>query len=333
MNKKVFIIAEAGDNHNGNIELAYRLVDVAKEAGADCVKFQTFITEEVVSVYAEKAEYQKQNTDSNDNQYEMIKKLELSFEDFKKIKKYCDDKEILFLSTAFDIPSIEFLEELDMPIWKIPSGEITNLPYLLRIAKTHKDIILSTGMADMDEIKEAVDVLKKNGAGEITILHCTTEYPAPFDEINLNAMDEIRNEFKCNVGYSDHTLGILVPVAAVAKGAKVIEKHFTLDKDMEGPDHKASLEPAELKEMIGSIRTIELVLGDGEKKPSDTEIKNKEIARKSIVARVDIRKGDIFTEKNLAAKRPGNGISPMKWYDILGKKAARDFRKDELIEI
>ncbi len=333
MNKKVFIIAEAGDNHNGNIELAYRLVDVAKEAGADCVKFQTFITEEVVSVYAEKAEYQKQNTDSNDNQYEMIKKLELSFEDFKKIKKYCDDKEILFLSTAFDIPSIEFLEELDMPIWKIPSGEITNLPYLIRIAKTHKDIILSTGMADMDEIKEAVDVLKKNGAGEITILHCTTEYPAPFDEINLNAMDEIRNEFKCNVGYSDHTLGTLVPVAAVAKGAKVIEKHFTLDKDMEGPDHKASLEPAELKEMIGSIRTIELVLGDGEKKPSDTEIKNKEIARKSIVARVDIRKGDIFTEKNLAAKRPGNGISPMKWYDILGKKAARDFRKDELIEI
>ena len=333
MNKKVFIIAEAGDNHNGNIDLAYRLVDVAKEAGADCVKFQTFITEEVVSVYAEKAEYQKQNTDSNDSQYDMIKKLELSFEDFKKIKKYCDDREILFLSTAFDIPSIEFLEEINIPFWKIPSGEITNLPYLIRIAQTHKDIILSTGMADMDEIKEAVDVLKKNGAGEITILHCTTEYPAPFDEINLNAMDSIRDEFNCKVGYSDHTLGTLVPVAAVVKGAKVIEKHFTLDKNMEGPDHKASLEPAELKEMIDSIRTIELVLGDGEKTPSDTEIKNKIIARKSIVARVDIDKGDVFTEHNITCKRPGNGISPMKWYDVLGKKASRAFRKDELIEI
>lgn len=333
MNSKVFIIAEAGDNHNGDINLAYKLVDEAKKAGADCVKFQTFITEEVVSVYAEKAEYQKKNTAGGDSQYEMIKKLELSFDDFKKIKKYCDSKDILFLSTAFDIPSIDFLEDLGIPFWKIPSGEITNLPYLLRIARTHKDVILSTGMADINEIRDAVELLRRNGAGEITILHCTTEYPAPFDEVNLNAMDTIRNEFNCDVGYSDHTLGILIPVAAVAKGAKVIEKHFTLDKNMDGPDHKASLEPEELKNMIESIRLVESALGSGEKKASEIEINNKNIARKSIVARTDIKEGEVFTEENITCKRPGNGISPMKWHNVLGTKASRDFRRDELIEI
>lgn len=330
---KVFIIAEAGDNHNGDFNLALKLVDAAVEAGADCVKFQTFVTEEVVSVYAEQAEYQKNNTGKRESQYDMIKKLELSFDDFKRIKKYCDECGILFLSTAFDNPSIDFLESISIPFWKIPSGEITNLPYLIKIAKTHKDVILSTGMADMEEIEAAVKILKEYGAGEITLLHCTTEYPAPFEEVNLNAIDTIKNKFNCKVGYSDHTKGIVVPVAAVAKGAAVIEKHFTLDKNMEGPDHKASLEPDELKKMVKSIRLIEDAMGDGEKKVTKSEEKNKDVARKSIVAKTAIHRGDMFTEDNITVKRPGNGISPMEWFSIIGTKAVRDFEKDELIEI
>lgn len=330
---KVFIIAEAGDNHNGNYETALKLVDIAIEAGADCVKFQTFITENVISKFAEKAEYQKQNTGTDESQFDMVKKLELSFEEFRNIKKYCDKKGILFLSTPFDLDSIEFLETLHIPLWKIPSGEITNLPYLTKIAKTGKDIIMSTGMCQMQEIKEALTILKENGAGKITLLHCNTEYPAPFIDVNLNAMKTMRDKFKVEVGYSDHTVGIAVPIAAVAMGARVIEKHFTLDKNMEGPDHKASLEPDELKQMVIDIRNIEKAMGNGQKIPSMSEIKNIDIARKSIVANCDIKKGEILTDRNLYIKRPGNGISPMKWNEVIGTRAIKDFKKDELILI
>lgn len=330
---KVFIIAEAGDNHNGNYETALKLVDIAIEAGADCVKFQTFITENVISKFAEKAEYQKQNTGTDESQFDMVKKLELSFEEFRNIKKYCDKKGILFLSTPFDLDSIEFLETLHIPLWKIPSGEITNLPYLIKIAKTGKDIIMSTGMCQMQEIKEALTILKENGAGKITLLHCNTEYPTPFIDVNLNAMKTMRDKFKVEVGYSDHTVGIAVPIAAVAMGARVIEKHFTLDKNMEGPDHKASLEPDELKQMVIDIRNIEKAMGNGQKIPSMSEIKNIDIARKSIVANCDIKKGEILTDRNLYIKRPGNGISPMKWNEVIGTRAIKDFKKDELILI
>lgn len=329
--KKVFIIAEAGDNHNGSYENALKLVDKAVESGADCVKFQTFITENVISKFAEKAEYQKENTSADETQFEMVKKLELSFEDFKKIKKYCDEKEILFLSTPFDLDSIDFLQSIDIPFWKIPSGEITNLPYLIKIARTKKDIIISTGMCQMEEIAEALDILKKNGAGKITVLHCNTEYPTPFCDVNLNAMRTIKQEFNVEVGYSDHTIGIEVPIAAVAMGASVIEKHFTLDKNMDGPDHKASLEPEELKTMVVCIRNIENALGNGKKSPSKSEQKNIIIARKSIVANCDIKKGEILTKEKLYIKRPGNGISPMEWYKVIGNKAVKDFKKDELI--
>ena len=329
----VFIIAEAGDNHNGSFDLALKLVDVAVESGADCVKFQTFVTEEVVSKKAEKADYQKQSTGANESQYEMVKKLELSFGQFRKLDSYCKKKGIMFLSTAFDLKSTEFLNTLDMPFWKIPSGEITNLPYLMKIAQTNKNVVLSTGMATVDEIRDAVDVLTNNGAGKITLLHCNTEYPTPMRDVNLKAMNSLHKLFNLDVGYSDHTLGIEVPVAAVALGAKVIEKHFTLDRNMEGPDHQASLEPHELKNMVESIRNIEEALGSNIKKPSQSEIKNINIARKSIVARRNILKGEVFTEENLAVKRPGNGISPMKWFDILGKISTKDFEEDELIEI
>jgi len=329
----VFIIAEAGDNHNGSFDLALKLVDVAVESGADCVKFQTFVTEEVVSKKAEKADYQKQSTGANESQYEMVKKLELSFGQFRKLDSYCKKKGIMFLSTAFDLKSTEFLNTLDMPFWKIPSGEITNLPYLMKIAQTNKNVVLSTGMATVDEIRDAVDVLTNNGAGKITLLHCNTEYPTPMRDVNLKAMNSLHKLFNLDVGYSDHTLGIEVPVAAVALGAKVIEKHFTLDRNMEGPDHQASLEPHELKNMVESIRNIEKALGSDIKKPSQSEIKNINIARKSIVARRNILKGEVFTEENLAVKRPGNGISPMKWFDILGKISTKDFEEDELIEI
>ena len=330
--KITFIIAEAGDNHNGDFDTAIKLVDAAVDAGADCVKFQTFITENVISKFAEKADYQKENTGSNESQFDMVKKLELSFEQFRAIKQYCEKRGILFLSTPFDLDSILFLEEINIPFWKIPSGEITNLPYLEKIARTGKKIILSTGMSTMDEIKNAIEILKKNGSGEITLLHCNTEYPTPFEDVNLLAMKTLQETFQVNVGYSDHTQGIEIPIAAVAMGATVIEKHFTLDKNMEGPDHKASLEPNELKQMVVSIRNIEQAVGNGIKQPSPSEKKNIDIARKSIVAKCDIKKGEVLSEDNLYITRPGNGISPMRWYDIIGTKAVRDFKEDELIE-
>lgn len=329
----VFIIAEAGDNHNGSLKLALELVDIAVDSGADCVKFQTFITEEVISKKAEKADYQKVSTGVIESQFEMVKKLELSFEEFREIDAYCKERGIVFLSTPFDLMSIDFLNTLDMPFWKIPSGEITNLPYLIKIAQTNKDVVLSTGMSTIDEVMAATDVLKTYGAGKITILHCNTEYPTAMEDVNLNAMSSIQRLLKCDVGYSDHTLGIEVPIAAVALGAKVIEKHFTIDRSMEGPDHQASLEPDELKNMVKSIRNIEMALGNGEKMPSKSEIKNINIARKSIVARRKISIDEFFTEDNLAIKRPGNGISPMKWFEVLGQRALKDFDKDELVEI
>lgn len=329
--KKIFIIAEAGDNHNGDYNLAIQLVDKAVEAGADCVKFQTFVTENVISKFAEKAEYQKENTGIEESQFEMVKKLELSFEQFRSIQQYCKEKKIMFLSTPFDLDSVEFLEEIDIPFWKIPSGEITNLPYLEKIANTGKDIILSTGMCAMDEIEQALSVLKKNGAGQVTLLHCNTEYPTPLEDVNLRAMSTMADEFQVPVGYSDHTVGIEVPIAAAALGATVIEKHFTLDKNMEGPDHKASLEPEELKQMVASIRNIEKAMGSSEKKISPSEKKNIKIARKSIVAKRDIAQGEKLTEENLSVKRPGDGISPMRWYEVIGTVAVKNFKADELI--
>lgn len=325
---RVFIIAEAGDNHNGSFELAKKLVDVAKNAGADAVKFQTFKTEEIVCADAQMAEYQKKNLGFEETQFEMIKKLELSFEHFIELKKYCDKSGILFLSTPFDIPSVDFLYSLNLPVYKIPSGEITNLPYLRKINSYKTKVILSTGMADLNEIRAALNILKDC---EVSLLHCTTEYPCPFDNVNLRAMDTLRKEFNLPVGYSDHTKGIEVSVAAVAMGATIIEKHFTLDKNMEGPDHKASLEPNELKQMVTSIRNIEMALGNGIKEPQDSEKKNIKIARKSIVAKCDIKKGDILTEENITVKRPGNGISPMRWDKIIGSEAKKDYRRDELI--
>lgn len=330
---KTQIIAEIGVNHNGNYEIAEKMVYEAKKCGADIVKFQTAKPELVMSKFAEKAEYQINNTNNNESQLEMCKKIHLPFEDYIKLKDICDKIDIQFLSTPFDLESVDFLKNMDIPLWKIPSGEITNLPYLIKIANTHKPIIMSTGMCEIREIEEAMKILKENGSGEITLLHCTTEYPAPIEDVNLKAMLTLKEKFNVNVGYSDHTKGIEVPIAAVAMGAMVIEKHFTLDKSMEGPDHKASLEPSELKEMINSIRNVELAMGNGEKKPAASEVKNIEIARKSIVAKVGIKKDDILTEENITVKRPGNGISPMKWFEVLGKKAIRDFEEDELIEI
>ena len=327
----VLIIAEAGVNHNGSLELAYRLVDAAKSAGADCVKFQTFKTEKLVSRIAEKAKYQKKTTGDN-SQKNMLKALELSFNDFSKLKEYCDKVGICFISTPFDLDSIEFLNSLDMPFWKIPSGEITDLPYLLALAKTKKPVILSTGMCEMYEIESAIRILKENGTKDIKLLHCNTEYPTPFEDVNLRAMETMRETFNLEVGYSDHTEGIEVSIAAVTLGASIIEKHFTLDRNMKGPDHKASLEPDELAAMIQGIRHIEKAIGDGIKAPSASEEKNKTAARKSIVAKKAIKHGDIFCEENLTVKRPGNGISPMRWFEVIGKKATRDYAEDELIE-
>ncbi|NCC01718.1 MAG: N-acetylneuraminate synthase [Clostridia bacterium] len=330
---KALIIAEAGVNHNGNLELAKKLVDVAKSAGADIIKFQTFISKNVVSKNAKKAEYQKKNHNKEESQLEMVKKLELSFEEFANLYEYCKDKDIEFMSTAFDFESIDFLDALGLVNWKIPSGEITNLPYLIKIAKLNKPVILSTGMSTMEDIRSAIQVLKDNESGELIVLHCTTEYPTPFEDVNLRAMNTIKEEFGVKVGYSDHTKGIEVPIAAVALGATVIEKHFTLDRNMEGPDHKASLEPDELAAMVKAIRNVEKALGSCEKKPADSEIKNMAIARKSIIAKHAIKAGEIFSDDNLTVKRPGNGISPMKWFEIIGRKASRDFEEDELIEI
>lgn len=329
----VYIIAEAGVNHNGCIDTAKKLVDCAKEAGADCIKFQTFVAKNIASKSAVKAEYQKKQTDSNESQLEMLKKLELSFDEFTQLSIYCREKEIEFLSTGFDFDSIDYLNSLGMQTWKIPSGDLTNYPYLVKIAKLNKDVILSTGMATMEEIEDAVAVLKENGAKSIVILHCTTEYPTPFNDVNLKAMETIREHFHLPVGYSDHTKGIEVPVAAVALGATVIEKHFTLDKEMEGPDHKASLEPEELTAMVKAIRNIEKAIGDGQKNPAASEIKNMAIARKSIVAKTAIQAGEVFSEANLTTKRPGNGLSPMKWNELIGTKATRSFEEDELITL
>lgn len=330
---KIFIIAEAGVNHNGDIKMAQKLIDVAKSAGADAVKFQTFKAGSLVSKVAQKADYQKQTTGADESQLEMVKKLELSFCDFRELKKYCDEKEISFLSTPFDFESIDFLESLEMLIYKVPSGEITNLPYLMKIASKGKPVIMSTGMSDMDEVESALEVLRDNGAGSVTLLHCNTQYPTPFEDANIKAMLTLKERFGVAVGYSDHTLGIEAPIAAVALGATVIEKHFTLDKNIEGPDHKASLDPQELIDMVTSIRNIELALGDGIKTPSKSEIPNKEVARKSIVAKRNIVKGEIFIEENITVKRPGNGISPMKWFEVLGRSAEHDYFEDELIDL
>ena len=329
----VFIIAEAGVNHNGSIDLAKKLIDVASDAGADAVKFQTFKAENLVSKSASKAAYQQETTDKEESQYEMIKKLELDIDTHKELMAYCTKKEIMFLSTPFDHESIEMLNMLGLEIFKIPSGEITNLPYLREIGRLGKEIILSTGMADMGEIEDALDILVESGTPKehITILHANTMYPTPMEDVNLKAMVTIGKTFDVAYGYSDHTLGIEVDIAAVALGASVIEKHFTLDKMMEGPDHKASLEPSELKAMVEGIRNIEKALGSSIKKPSPSEKPNMVVARKSIVANRTIKKGEKLTQENLAIKRPGNGIAPMRWDEIVGSIAAKDYNQDDLI--
>ena len=329
----VFIIAEAGVNHNGSVKLAKQLIDAACEANADAVKFQTFKTENLVSRNAEKAKYQKETTASDETQFEMIKKLELDAEVHKELMEYCKSKNIIFMSTPFDLDSIKLLVGLGLDTFKIPSGEITNLPYLRQIGKLGKRVILSTGMSNMNEIDDALNVLINAGThkNNITVLHANTEYPTPMEDVNLNAMVSIGNRFDVDYGYSDHTLGIEVDIAAVAMGAKVIEKHFTLDKMMEGPDHKASLEPEELRAMVSAIRNIEKALGDGIKKPSKSEKPNMDVARKSIVASRAIKKGDLFSEDNLTVKRPGNGISPMRWDEIIGTQAKQNYKKDQMI--
>ena len=329
------IIAEAGVNHNGSMELAKKLIDVAVEAGSDYVKFQTFKAAKIASKSAAKAAYQQQTTSAGESQLDMLRKLELSDADHVLLQKYCAEKKIKFLSTAFDLDSIDTLKALGIKLGKIPSGEITNLPYLRKMAASFNELILSTGMCDMEELQSSVQAILKTGfpKEKITILHCNTEYPTPFEDVNLNAMLTIAQTVGVPVGYSDHTLGIEVPVAAVALGAAVIEKHFTLDRNMEGPDHKASLEPAELVAMVKAIRHIEKAMGNGIKQPSSSEIKNRAIARKSIVASEEIHAGELFTEKNITVKRPGIGITPMKWDEVIGKVAKRDFGEDELIEL
>lgn len=327
---KTLIIAEAGVNHNGSIEMARSLIDAAKEAGADYVKFQTAKLDALVSKNAVMADYQKKNTGQEESQKEMLAKLLLPFSDFIALSDYCREKQIGFLSTPFDMESIAFLEEI-VPFWKVPSGEITNYPYLVAIGKTKKPVILSTGMCELSEIDDAVSVLRENGTADLTLLHCNTQYPTPYRDVNLRAMETLKNRYHVNVGYSDHTAGTEVPVAAVALGASVIEKHFTLDKTLPGPDHKASLEPEELRRMIRAIRNVEAALGSSEKKVSPSEQENLLVARKSIVAARKISKGELLSERNLTAKRPGTGISPMKWKQVVGTRAVKDFEEDELI--
>ena len=331
--KKTLIIAEAGVNHNGSPDIARALIDRAKSAGADIVKFQTAKAGNVISKHAAKAEYQKKTTGEDGSQLDMAKKLTLSYDDFRDLKAYCDNVGIEFLSTPFDLESIDFLHRLGCRFWKVPSGEITNYPYLVRIGETHLPVVMSTGMASMDEVRAAYDLLKKSGAGDITLLHCTTEYPAPYEDVNLAAMKALGDEFGCRTGYSDHTLGTEIAVAAAALGATVIEKHFTLDRNMEGPDHKASLEPDEFAQMVRMIRNVDAAIGSGVKIAAQSEIKNIAIARKSIVASVPIRKGEELTEENITTKRPGTGISPRRWNEVIGTRAVRDFEEDELIEI
>ena len=329
---RTMIIAEAGVNHNGKLTLAKQLARTAKECGADVVKFQTFHIDGMVSKYAQMAEYQKTNTGKVESQKEMLRKLSLSKGEFLSLADYCNEIGIHFLSTPFDIDSIHFLTHLQ-DMWKIPSGEITNYPYLVEIARTGKDVILSTGMSTLEEVDAAMTVLRDTGAGKITILHCTTNYPTPADEVNLKAMITLKDHFGCDTGYSDHTLGIEVPIAAVAMGAVIIEKHLTLDHSMKGPDHKASLEPDELARMIKAIRNVESALGNGSKTPSKSEMKNISVARKSIIASKAIKAGETLSVDNLATKRPGTGISPMRWNEIIGTTAVRDFDEDELIEL
>ena len=327
----IVIIAEAGVNHNGSMELAKKMVHAAKEAGADYVKFQTFVPKELVSRYAAKADYQKETTDAGESQLQMLEKLALREKDFVELKQYCKECGIGFISTPFDLKSMEFLESLDMDFWKIPSGEVTNYPYLEKIGKTGRKVVMSTGMCELSEIREAIQVLEENGTMDITLLHCNTEYPTPFEDVNLRAMEQMKQELGKPIGYSDHTIGIEVPIAAAALGAVVIEKHFTLDKSMDGPDHRASLEPDELKQMVMAVRNIEKCLGDGVKRRTDSEEKNLAVARKSIVAKCPIKKGETFTEENLTVKRPGNGVSPMLWKQILFTEAKQDYDTDELI--
>lgn len=330
---RVIIIAEAGVNHNGSVSLAKKMVDAAKEAGADYVKFQTFVPQALVASYASKAEYQKAATGSDETQLQMLNKLALTKDNFKELRDYCSTVGIGFISTPFDMGSIDFLESFDMDFWKIPSGEVTNFPYLVAMAKTGRKIIMSTGMCNLSEIKDAIEVLESNGADDITLLHCNTQYPTPFDDVNLQAIKTISESTGKPVGYSDHTLGIEIPIAAVAIGASVIEKHFTLDRNMGGPDHKASLTPDELKEMVTSIRNVERAMGNGIKVASKSEEANKTVARKSIVANCKIVEGEKFTEDNLTTKRPGTGISPMRWDEIIGRVSNRNYEKDELIEL
>jgi N,N'-diacetyllegionaminate synthase len=332
---KVLIIAEAGVNHNGSLKIAKQLVVAASEAGADIVKFQTFSADRLVTKSANKAEYQNQTTDASESQHAMIQKLELSLEMHKALILFCKQCNIEFFSTGFDIQSIDILVDLGLEHFKIPSGEITNLPYLRHIGKYGKPVILSTGMANLGEIEAALDVLETSGVQRknITVLHCNTEYPTPMKDVNLKAMLAIRDTFGVKVGYSDHTFGTEVSVAAVALGATVIEKHFTLDRTLPGPDHRASLEPNELRAMVMAIRNIEEALGDGIKRPSPSETKNKLIARKSLVAATAIQNGEFFTKANLTVKRPGTGITPMRWDEVLGRTAVRDFEPDEMIEL
>jgi len=331
--KKTLIIAEAGVNHNGDLNLAKKLIEVAADAGADFVKFQSFKAKDCISTRAKKATYQLKTTPQNESQLEMVSKLELDAKAHKELKSWAKKCGIAFLSTPFDLASIELLNDLGLEIFKIPSGEITHLPYLKKIASFNKKILLSTGMSNLAEIETALNILCKNGTKRqnITLLHCTTEYPAPFDEINLKAIQTLKDAFKLDVGYSDHTRGIHISLAAVALGASVIEKHFTLDKTMQGPDHKASLEPDELKALCTQIRQIQKAMGDGIKKASKSEKKNIPIARKSLVAKKAIKKGERFSEENLTAKRPGNGISAIRYEEFLGKRARKNYEEDELI--
>ncbi|MBT3879729.1 MAG: N-acetylneuraminate synthase [Candidatus Scalindua sp.] len=335
IDKKVFIIAEAGVNHNGKIENAIEMISVAKESGADAIKFQTAVPELVMTVNAEKADYQIDLTEKTESQLEMVKKIHLPLKDYKILKEECELANIEFMSTPFDHESIKLLADLGLERFKIPSGEITNLPYLRHVGRLGKSVIMSSGMSDLKEIETALGVLEKAGTlrRQITVLHCNTEYPTPMEDVNLNAMLTMRDGLGVQVGYSDHTLGIEISIAAVALGATVIEKHFTLDRTLTGPDHRASLEPYELKAMIQAIRNIEKSLGDGIKQPSLSEQKNIPIVRRSIVAARDIQKEEVFTEENLAVKRPGTGISPMLWDEVIGKVANRRFESDELIDI
>ncbi len=333
--KRVIIIAEAGVNHNGDYQRAVDMVYAAKEAGADYVKFQTAVPELVISSVAPKAEYQKETTGNNESQLEMCRKIHLKLDDYLPLSELCREVGIGFMSTPFDLVSIDCLAPLGMDFWKIPSGEITNLPYLRKIAAKGGKVILSTGMSELPEIEAAMNVIEAGGIqrSDISLLHCNTQYPTPMHDVNLRAMEQLRSLHPGMVGYSDHTTGIEVPVAAVAMGAEIIEKHFTLDKSLPGPDHRASLDTAELRAMVNAIRNIELAIGDGEKHVSDSERPNIEIARKSIIAARDIKAGEILTEENLTVKRPGNGISPMRWDEVVGSRAIRDFKADHLIEL